>query len=344
MKWITKYKGFLRRVRLLQYIYNRFHKKGLEHNKHFYNLYQIKKSIYDSVSHRDFKNLRLKSPWMDRIVGQNEILNHPEYIRFPEAAEAQLLHWHKTGFLIWENFLDEETINSINFELDELIGKNKVQFNYTSRKIFNAYKHSYTIRKVIKDKRLLQLFHFIMERNAIPFQTINFMKGSEQKAHSDSIHMSTFPEGNLVAAWFALEDIGDMQGPVFYYPGSQDLPYIYNEDYPNDNTRFLLDENANEKYEAKVQEVLNNHPELNKVIYTPKKGDLLIWHANMLHGAEPIKDYNLTRKSMVVHYFGEDVVCYHEISERPAIFDTELVGEVKEKFFKGDSDVFDIGE
>jgi len=214
MKWIAKYKGFLRRVRLLQYIYNRFHKKGLEHNKHFYNLYQIKKSIYDSVSHRDFKNLRLKSPWMDRIVGQNEILNHPEYIRFPEAAEAQLLHWHKTGFLIWENFLDEETINSINFELDELIGKNKVQFNYTARKIFNAYKHSYTIRKVIKDKRLLQLFHFIMERNAIPFQTINFMKGSEQKAHSDSIHMSTFPEGNLVAAWFALEDIGDMQGAL----------------------------------------------------------------------------------------------------------------------------------
>lgn len=343
MKWIEKYTGFLRRVRFFQYIYNLFHKKGLKHNKHFFELYKIKKSIYGSIAHKDFKDIKLKLPWMDRIVGENEIINHPEYIRFPESIEHQLLTWHKTGYIIWENFLDEETIETINQEIDGLLTKKEVQFNYTHRKIFNAYKQSYTVRKVIKDKRLLELFHFILERNVLPFQTINFLKGSEQKAHSDSIHMTTFPEGNLIAAWFALEDIRTEQGAISYYPGSQDLPYIYNEDFPNDNSRFLLDGNANEKYETKIQELIQEH-QLEKKIFEAKKGSVLIWHANLLHGGEPIQNEALTRKSMVAHYYAEDVVCYHEISERPAIFDTELVGEVKEEFFKGDPDLFEFGK
>ena len=45
---------------------------------------------------------------------------------------------------------------------------------------------------------------------------------------------------------------------------------------------------------------------------------------------------------MVAHYFAEGVSCYHEISERTAIFDTELVGEVQEAFYKGQHDIFDF--
>jgi hypothetical protein len=46
---------------------------------------------------------------------------------------------------------------------------------------------------------------------------------------------------------------------------------------------------------------------------------MLIWHANLLHGGEPILNPTLTRKSMVIHYYAKDVVKYHEITERPAI-------------------------
>jgi len=50
----------------------------------------------------------------------------------------------------------------------------------------------------------------------------------------------------------------------------------------------------------------------------------------------------LTRKSFVVHYFAENVIAYHEISERPAIFDTELVGEIQDEFYKGQDDILDV--
>jgi len=46
---------------------------------------------------------------------------------------------------------------------------------------------------------------------------------------------------------------------------------------------------------------------------------VLIWHANLLHGGSPILRPGATRRSMVCHYFAEGVICYHEMSQRPAL-------------------------
>ena len=56
-----------------------------------------------------------------------------------------------------------------------------------------------------------------------------------------------------------------------------------------------------------------------KKIFLAKKGDVLIWHANLFHGGEPHKNPEKTRKSMVLHYYNTDCICYHEISQRPAL-------------------------
>ena len=49
------------------------------------------------------------------------------------------------------------------------------------------------------------------------------------------------------------------------------------------------------------------------------KGDVLVWHHNLLHGGSAIEREGATRRSMVAHYFGEGALCYHEITERPAL-------------------------
>lgn len=332
--FIRKYTGFLRNIRLLHFFYNLLHRKGLKHNKHLYPYFEIKKSVYSRISHKDFLGKSLKAPWLDGVVNEKDIQNHPVFSHFPEHIALQLLQWHKNGFIIWEKFLDDETADAINNEADELLSKKEVDFNYTNKKIFNAYQQSYTIRKVIKEKRLLELLSFILDKKVLPFQTINFLKGSEQQPHSDSIHMSTFPQGYMIAAWFALEDISLEQGPLCYFPGSHKLPYITNADYPNTSNRFMLDGDANTKYEEKAKEVIVEN-KLQKEIFLAKKGDVLIWHGNLIHGGEPMMNKLLTRKSLVVHYFASGVIAYHEISERPAIFDTALIGEVEDDFYKG---------
>jgi ectoine hydroxylase len=159
---------------------------------------------------------------------------------------------------------------------------------------------------------------FIFDKEVNPFQTINFIYGSEQKPHSDSIHMTTEPLGYLAAIWIALEDVEEGSGELIYYPGSHKLNYIMSENYNTGNNFLKLGENNYKHYEEKIQSViLQNHLEEKK--FLPKKGDFLIWHANLLHGGAAITKQGKTRKSMVCHYFAKDVLCYHEISQRPAI-------------------------
>ena len=40
-------------------------------------------------------------------------------------------------------------------------------------------------------------------------------------------------------------------------------------------------------------------------IFLAKKGDLFIWHSDLLHAGSPIKDIQRTRNSIVCHYYGE---------------------------------------
>ncbi len=66
-------------------------------------------------------------------------------------------------------------------------------------------------------------------------------------------------------------------------------------------------------------EELIREKDLQKEVFLAKKGDILIWHANLIHGGLPVVNPALTRKSMVIHYYATDVIKYHEITERPSL-------------------------
>ncbi len=52
--------------------------------------------------------------------------------------------------------------------------------------------------------------------------------------------------------------------------------------------------------------------------FLAKAGDVLFWHANLIHGGSPRKDLRLSRKALVCHYFAEGVVTYHDLSGNPS--------------------------
>jgi ectoine hydroxylase-related dioxygenase (phytanoyl-CoA dioxygenase family) len=130
--------------------------------------------------------------------------------------------------------------------------------------------------------------------------------------------LTTEPRGYLLAVWVALEDIEAGSGELTFYPGSHRLPYLFNKDIAHGHTPWKLDPKHHVAYDTKVQELIRKHG-LEPVYYRPKKGDVLIWHANLLHGGSPVVYPELTRKSMVSHYFAEDVLCYQESMERPVV-------------------------
>ncbi len=132
--------------------------------------------------------------------------------------------------------------------------------------------------------------------------------------------MTTYPPGNLIAAWMAFEDADLDNGTIYYHPGSHKLPYVLNPDFNHGGTKRKIGAQAYKMYEQKMEEVIENN-NFEKVDFIAKKGDVFIWHGNLLHGGNPILDSGRTRKSMVVHYFPKDVVAYHEITQRPALID-----------------------
>ena len=221
--------------------------------------------------------------------------------------------------MVLEQFVEPGTCDKINAEIDRLLQNGAIKFTNRNKLMF-AFKKSKLIREIAEDNELIQLLSFLLDKDVLLFQTINFIRGSEQRPHSDSIHMTTYPLGYLIAGWLALEDTSRENGPLCYFPGSHRLPYLLTPDFNEGQTKFTLGKKDYQDYENMIDDEIREN-RLEKKDFYAKKGDLFIWHANLLHGGEPILDKTRTRKSMVMHYFAKDVIKYHDITERPSLLE-----------------------
>ena len=194
--------------------------------------------------------------------------------------------------------------------------------------VMNAHIELPEVRAAASNPQLMALVDTLLGVDPILFQTLLFPKGRGQLEHSDTIHMTTYPHGYMCAAWIALEDIDPDAGPLCYYPGSHRLPRIYGSDVDLSPERFAdeLYGAVAERYEPAVQQLLVRSG-IEKQVFLPRKGDVLIWHDNLIHGGTPRTDVRPSRKSLVCHYFGRGALCYHDLSGKIAdrVYDPEPV-------------------
>jgi hypothetical protein len=307
----------LRRFKPAWTAYNLAHWRTLRRNAGHYKRLGLRRSVVGPVAHRDIKRSGGEPPWLDR-PGAAEALSEADTSGIPEAVAAKLPGWVEEGFLVLEGFFDAGRVDEINDEVDRLLDTGAIDYHYRGERIVDAFKRSEAVRGALTDQGLTRLLEFLLGREVSLFQSINFFEGSEQRAHSDSFHMTTEPIGYLIAIWVALEDVAPDAGPVFYYPGSHRLPYVMSEDLDGERSRLFLAEGKQERYEDRIdQEVAEAG--LAPVDFLARKGDVLVWHANLLHGGRPIERAGTTRRSLVAHYFAQGVLCYHEVTERPAL-------------------------
>lgn len=318
MKSFDSYNGALRRMRLIYWLFNLLKIAQLLKNKKRYKELGISKAVWQSLAHADIKRHSADVPWLDAgTTTPAQIQQHPQFAAFAPAVQEQLLQWPANGFMVLPGLLAAEA-DTINHEVDTLQQAGKIKFNFTGRKIFNAWAQSEAVNNVFHHPVVLDIVRFIFQKEVVPFQTVNFLRGSEEKPHSDSIHMTTEPLGYLVAVWVALQDIQLGSGELVYYPGSHTLPYVMSEDFASGNTALQLGHDTRQQYEAKIEQVIQQNGFVPQP-FVAKKGDVLIWHANLLHAGATVTNSALTRKSLVAHYFAADVLHYHEITQRPAL-------------------------
>lgn len=314
-----RYTGLLRSLKIVYVINNFLNSRALRHNRELYAKYGLRRNIHWPIGHRSFQQHSAERPWIDRPDALARLPDKPGFTEFDAATQEQIRQFITDGYMILKGFYTPKEVAALNDEVDQLLKSGKTGFNYTQRKIMDAHQTSALIdQQYFRNPRLVRLLEFVMGKKVIPFQTINFIEGSEQRAHSDFVHMTTEPEGFLIAAWTALEKTYAGNGPLFYYPGSHRLPFLNCEAYDSGNQRYRLGKNSYKHYEDAVEARIQEHG-LKPAYFYAEPGDVLVWHSNLLHGGTQITDAGATRKSMVAHYFCEEVICYHEISQRPAL-------------------------
>jgi phytanoyl-CoA hydroxylase len=168
-----------------------------------------------------------------------------------------------------------------------------------SFKFNDLYLMSQEVRDVALDCGLAQVLEDLLGEPAVLCNSLNFEKGSSQPKHIDSLYMTPRTPHSLVAAWIALEDVHPSAGPLIYYPGSHRIPLYTFNDGSHHATR---EESADWFDYIDVQIRLRG---LKERSFLARKGDVFIWHADMVHGGGPILDHGRTRSSLVCHYFTE---------------------------------------
>ena len=308
----------IKRIKFSYALYNFFHKKELIHNEKIYRQLGLNKKYYSPISSKDFANIsREKINELTQKKQQLSIQECDLYKSLDNESQNSLDQFEEKGFSVIKKYLSINQVNQINSEIDALLANKTIKFRYGNKLMFVIH-HSALLQKIATDPKLMELLGACIEGKPVLFQSINFIHGSEQATHSDSIHMTTFPLGGLLGVWIALDDIGDDNGALHYYPGSHKLPYYLNKDYDNEGSKLLIGDKTYDKYEEMIAEKIKDL-HLPKEKFYAKKGDLLVWHANLFHGGDKHLDKNKTRKSVVFHYFREQSICYHEITQRPAL-------------------------
>ena len=107
----------------------------------------------------------------------------------------------------------------------------------------------------------------------------------------------------MCGVWVALEDISDDAGPLELYEKSHTLSFnISDEIKQKPHLTF-------EEKEQIYQKIWNQEikqKKLKRKIFIAKKGECVIWLANLLHGGSKQNNPNLTRWSQVTHYYFEN--------------------------------------
>lgn len=135
-------------------------------------------------------------------------------------------------------------------------------------------------------------------------QTLTFNKGSQQPAHADFAFVYNQKDiAFLTASWIPLEDVHPDAGPLAYYPGTHNVVRFGFYDFGDgevimtDGTNLM---SATEFGKWLVGEI--DRGKYERRVFLPRRGDVLIWHAALVHEGSRIRNDALTRKSIVTHY------------------------------------------
>ena len=234
---------------------------------------------------------------------------------FTDAERAIAEDLNRDGFAVFD-FPDEDfeaRVERIRARLAPQMGVNDTdpaadKMALTTGRIQDAWRDDDDVRAIAANPAVLALLSKLYGRRAFPFQTLNFPVGTQQHPHTDIVHFSSIPERFMCGVWVAMEDIHPGAGPLCYHRGSHKWPVIGNTVIGRRGWQQEL-ESAQVPYHDAWGALAAEHGSTAEQ-FVARKGQALIWCANLLHGGSPQTDPTQTRWSQVSHYYFDDCIYY----------------------------------
>lgn len=259
--------------------------------------------------------------WYDRIDAPTLLQERVDAGRIDEDDARRLRQLSTEGFTIIEGLIDGSLADELSREIDAAVRAGDPRFWATvsgfngsrptpvepwmverpSLKVLDSYVHLDVARDVLLHPELVRFLGLAFDEDPVLFQSLNFVRGSEQWLHQDTAYVKVDRPVELVACWVALEDVQPGSGELVYVPGSHRLPeYLWG----GEHKAWIPDRDGSDEHDEWVRRLPERAEEANlpRQTFLPRKGDVLFWHADLVHGGAPIEDPTVTRRSIVGHY------------------------------------------
>lgn len=251
--------------------------------------------------------------WIDRSDARRVLARKLRDGEIPQAAAEPLAHYIASGYVIFRQAVPHDVIDAYLDFFERswsappagIYAHSGGEVHPLSSDLYHRVAkvsdlHYYFDRapELIFAPPIRTFLEAIYERPAVVFQTMSMRKGSEEPLHIDTGPLTLTEPMSLTASWIALEDVRAGAGALQFVPGSHQLPEVLN------NGTSKAHNGDYGAYHAVLQRTLEECAarKLPTEHFMARKGDVLIWAADLMHGGAPIENPELTRKSLVCHY------------------------------------------
>jgi len=156
-------------------------------------------------------------------------------------------------------------------------------------------KFSLTMKNCLFHEGISKVLHSISGKNKYAmWQNMFFDFSPGTIEHQDHWYLDTSPAGNMIAAWYALEDIHPDAGCFFVLPQSHHGEVLTREKCK-----------SHEDFRMSCVDLIdkNNYPYKS---FPLSQGDVLFWHPFTMHGAYSNLNPKYSRKSLTAHFYPID--------------------------------------
>ena len=252
--------------------------------------------------------------WVDRADAGQELQRRLEKKIVSRTLAENIARFASDGYLIIPSAVDPALVDRIAATMTKAFEQGDERLRYQGnsndvlklegktdprgKRIIESHAVLPEVRDAFASPRIVEFLAAIFDEPPVLAQSLIFQMGSEQPHHRDTTFVRFVEPLCMVGCWIALEDVRPGSGELSYIVGSHRLPDFEYSSGKKDGIEVPPDE-LHRSLHWLVEE--SDRRGLARQLFHPRKGDALIWHADLAHGGSPITDRSLTRQSLVGH-------------------------------------------